>query len=86
MSHKNALKTVHILYTEEEGGDFQYIALETYEKTVELFAKTVESGHLLFTIGDRIINIRPAYICLVETIDDFDFSSKRTRMKKEGQE
>lgn len=74
---------LHILYTEEEGGDFHeyhYIAQNSDEKTRELFNDTVKSGRLLYSIGDRTINISPAYVCLVETVDDFDFVLGKTRL------
>lgn len=75
---------LHILYTEEEGGDFRefhYIAENSDQKTRELFERTVESGQLMYSIGDRTINIKPAYLSLVETIDDFDFVLGRTRIE-----
>lgn len=75
---------LHILYTEEEGGEFRefhYIAENSDEKTRELFEETIKSKRLLFSIGDRTINITPAYICLVETKEDFDFVLGRTRIE-----
>lgn len=74
---------LHILYTEEEGGDFHeyhYIAENSDEKTRELFEETLKSKRLLYSIGDRTVNITPAYICLVETVDDFDFILGKTRL------
>lgn len=70
---------LHILYTEEEGGDFRYIAKPTDEETLKLFEETVKTGRLLYSIGDRIINIRPAYIALGEIFDGYDFIIKKRR-------
>jgi len=75
---------LHILYTEEEGGDFRefhYIAENSDKKTRELYETAVKSGQLMYSIGDRTVNIKPAYISLVETTEDFDFVLGRTRME-----
>lgn len=73
----------HILYTEDEGGDFKYIAKNTDEETMELFKRTVETKQLLFQVGDVITSISPAYICLVQLKEDFDFVLGRSRDEKE---
>lgn len=78
-----------ILYTEEEGGDFHHIALHTDKETEDLFDKSVKNKRLTYSTGDRIVNIRPAYMELTETEKEFDFvlgSSRKefsTKMKKE---
>lgn len=83
---------LYVLYTEEEGGDFHYVAKNTDEETKQLYEDTVKTGRLLYTIGDRVINIRPAYICLGKDIDGYDFVLKRRRIgtklldDKEGEE
>lgn len=74
---------LHILYTEEEGGDFQefhYIAKHSDEETQKMYDDAVKSGRLLFSIGDRTINIAPAYICLVKDVDGYDFVLKKRRI------
>lgn len=74
---------LHILYTEEEGGDFHefhYIAKNSDEDTKKLYDDTVKSGTLLYSIGDRTVNIRPAYIALVKDVDGFDFVLKKRRI------
>lgn len=70
---------LHILYTEEEGGDFRYIAKPTDAETVELFEEAIKTGRLLYSIGDRIVNIRPTYVALGEIFDGYDFIIKKRR-------
>lgn len=70
---------VYILYTEEEGGDFRYVAKHSDEETLKLYEETVKSGILIYQIGDQIFKIRPAYIRLAGTIRDFDFVLGRSR-------
>lgn len=71
---------LHILYTEEEGGDFHYIAKHSDEETRQFFQDTVKSGYLIHSIGDRTIKVAPAYICLAEIAEDFDFVLKKSRL------
>lgn len=80
---KNNEKTLYIMYTEEEGGDYHVIAENSNEKTQELFNKTVESKVLLYSLGDggRVIKVKPAYIALVTANEDFDFVLDRSRIK-----
>ena len=79
---------LYILYTEEEGGEFHYFAKHTDEETRTLFDEVIKSKRLNYQIGDRIINISPAYIVLGEAVADFDFVLGKTRMetKKEKEE
>jgi acetylornithine/succinyldiaminopimelate/putrescine aminotransferase len=79
-------KRLHILYTEEEGGDFKYISFNNNEKTRQFFLDTIKTGILNHRTGDRIIRIHPAYIVLAEDSEDYDFILKRSRMKKETDE
>lgn len=74
-----------ILYTEEEGGSFHVIQKDSQEELEKFFKTTVKTGILIHATGDgdRIIRIRPAYIALVETTEDFDFVTGKPRIKKE---
>jgi hypothetical protein len=85
---------LHILYTQEEGGDFHsYISKISDEETRQLYEDTVKSGILMYQVGDRIIKIKPAYIALGEVKEDYDFILGKTRLgarkaaetKKEGE-
>lgn len=72
---------LHILYTQEEGGDFHsYISKNSDEETRQLYEDTVKSGILMYQVGDRIIKIKPAYIVLGEVSEDYDFVLGRSRI------
>jgi len=71
---------LHILYTEEEGGDFKFIAKHSDEATRQFYEETVKTGYLIHSIGDKTIKVSPAYICLSEEIDGYDFVIKRRRI------
>lgn len=71
---------LHILYTEEEGGDFKFIAKHTDEETRQFYDEIVKSGYLIHSIGDKTIKVAPAYICLSQEIDGYDFVLKRRRI------
>lgn len=64
----------HILYTEEEGGDFHVIGGDD-AYLQDLFDKTVKSKILVYSTGDgdRVVKIRPAYMEIVETTHEYDF-------------
>lgn len=72
---------LHILYTEEEGGDFHYIAKHSDEETRQLFEDSVKARYLIHQIGDRTIRVAPAYMILAEIVEDFDFVLGRTRQE-----
>ena len=74
------MNTLHILYTEEEGGDFHYIAKHDDEETRAFFEDVKKTGYLIHSIGDRTIKVAPAYICLAEVADDYDFVLKNSRL------
>lgn len=74
------MKKLHILYTEEEGGDFHYISMHTDEETARLYKDVVRLGHLVYQIGDRVIRVSPSYVCLAETVDGYDFVLKKHRI------
>lgn len=71
---------LHILYTLEEGGDYFQIAKNSDEETRLLFDETVSTGQLIYGIGTRYTKIRPAYIALVETKEDYDFVLQDSRL------
>lgn len=72
---------MHILYTEDEGGSFQHIAQNTDEATKAMFDKIVRTGMVDYQTGDKIVKVRPAYVALLEVVDDMDFVIKRSRIK-----
>ena len=63
----------HILYTEDEGGAFKYLSYGSDEQGKAFYDKVVKSGRLIYQSGDRIVNIKPAYILIVEDVDGYDF-------------
>lgn len=71
---------LHILYTQEEGGDFFQIAKHSDEETRLMFSETQQTGFMLYQVGDRIVKIKPAYIALVEVVEDYDFVLKDSRL------
>lgn len=73
-----------VLYTEDEGGEFRYIAQHTDEETVEFYNGVVKTGILYFKDGDRFVRIRPAYISLCSIDEGFDFILKDYRPKKKA--
>lgn len=73
----------HILYTEEQGGDFHHLKFDTDEATIKKYEEVVNSGMLIHQVGMKLIRIKPAYISLVEVEREYDFV---TAPPKEGGE
>lgn len=69
------MRKVHILYTEEEGGNFQYLAKEDDQATIDFYNLTVKKGVLEHTQGSRLIRIKPNLMCLVRNFEEFDFNN-----------
>lgn len=70
----------HILYTEEEGGNFKYIAYKSDEETVAKFHEIIEKRRFEFRTSDKITRVIPAYIALVEDVDGYDFVINKRRI------
>ena len=69
----------HILYTVQEGGRFLYISFMDDEETTKKFNIAKKSGELVFKHEDMEVVIEPAYIALLEDIDNFDFIINKKR-------
>lgn len=76
----------HILYTEDEGGNFKYIAYASDEETIEKFNEIIVKRRFEFRSSDKITRIVPAYIALVEDIDGYDFILNKHRVGTEIRE
>ena len=61
----------HILFTREEGGDFEYIGF--WNDTVKKFDEAIKTGVLKYKIGDEEVVIKLAYILLVRGKEEHDF-------------
>lgn len=70
---------LHMLYTLEEGGNFNYVAYPDDEMTRKLFEDTKKNKLLNLRMGDKIIKQKPCYIALVEETDNYDFILDRKR-------
>lgn len=75
------MRKVHILYTEEEGGNFQYLAKETDQKTRDFYELCVKSRMIDHQTGSKLIKIRPNLILLVENTKEFDTNAPITSQK-----
>lgn len=80
MEKQNTTK-LHILYTEEEGGDFHYIAKHSDVETRQFFKEVIKTGYLIHSVGDKTIKVAPAYLVLAEIVDDYDFVLGQARME-----
>ena len=67
------MNKIFILYTEEEGGDYKFIAKHTEEETIDFYNTTIKTGLLKFMSGQKITKLKPKYITLAKTIEDYDF-------------
>ena len=72
-------RELSILYTEEPGGEYKYIAKHTSEETLTFYKEILKTGTINFVKGDLIAKIRPAFVTLNERIDNYDFSTKSKR-------
>lgn len=80
----------YILYTEDEGGNFISYRGRTDAETTTIYQNAISTRRLSYTdgfadtsSGSRYVNIVPAYICLLEAIDGYDFVSNRHRIGSE---
>ena len=73
----------HILYTIKEGGDFNYIASfgGNDKETEKMFKETLKTGKLKMKKGDMHTVVLPAFIMLLEDIENFDFVLEQKRKK-----
>lgn len=66
------MRKVHMLYTEEEGGDFRYIAKDTEQDTIDFYNLCVQKGMIEHYTGSKIIRIRPVLMLLVKNTEEWD--------------
>lgn len=71
-----------LLYSEDEGGELKAVKKGSDQETEKWFDEIVTSRMLMFSVGERITRIRPAYVALYELCNDFDFVLGKTTIEK----
>lgn len=66
------MRRVHMLYTEEEGGEYRYLAKDTEQETIDFYNLCVSKGMIEHFQGSKIIRVKPVLMMLVKNTDEWD--------------
>lgn len=66
------MRRVHMLYTEEEGGEYRYIAKDTEQETIDFYNLCVQKGFIEHFQGSKIIRVAPVFMMLVRNFEEWD--------------